>query len=248
MAVTVNGVELTDAEMEAEIPHYADAKAPVQMAMTALVLRRVLLDEAQRLGIRCENDEQAIDRLLESQVQAPVPDDAACRRYYESNPAQFTVGELIEADHILFQVTPGIYLDGLRSLAQETLDLLQTDASQFAAMARKLSNCPSGEVGGSLGQLARGDTVPEFERIVFAMAAGSMLPRLLETRFGFHIVRVNRKIEGRLQPYEAVAGSIASALAATSRDTAWRQYVKQLVGKASIKGISLEGADSPLVQ
>ena len=140
------------------------------------------------------------------------------------------VGELIEADHILFQVTPGVNLDMLRAHAKVVLDELMADPSRFAEVAREQSNCPSAAVGGSLGQLGRGDTVPEFERAVFALPAGGLLPQLLETRHGLHIVRVTRRIEGRMLAYEQVAQQIAHALSSVSRDTAWRQYLKLLVG------------------
>lgn len=248
MAVKVNDVELTDAEMAAELPLHDGAQNPVKRATTALVLRRVLLDEAARLGIVSPDPEEAIEMLLEKEVRVPTPDEQTCRRYYDQHQARFTVGELLEADHILFQVTPGVDLEALRGLAQDTLAMLIDDPSSFAEKAKALSNCPSGAVGGSLGQLARGATAPEFERAIFAMRANELLPRLLETRYGLHIVRVNRRVEGKLQPYEAVAASIAHALAAASRDTAWKQYMKLLVGRARVEGIELEGAESSLVQ
>lgn len=248
MAVIVNDVELTDAEMAEELSLHAGAENPVQRAMTSLVLRRVLLDEAARLDVIGLDHEATIEALLEKEVQVPTPDEQTCRRYYDQHQGRFTVGQLLEVDHILFQVTPQVDLDALRGLAQDTLNMLIVEPALFAEKARALSNCPSGAVGGSLGQLARGDTAPEFERAVFTMQAAGLLPRVLETRYGLHIVRVNRRIEGRLQPYEAVAASIAHALTAASRDTAWKQYVKLLVGRARIEGIELEGADSLLVQ
>src|SRR5690606_39793984 len=64
MPVIVNGVELTDAELERELPHHADADNPQRRAMTALVLRRVLLDEAQRLGLAAEDEDAAIDAQI----------------------------------------------------------------------------------------------------------------------------------------------------------------------------------------
>ncbi len=248
MTVKVNGIELTDAQMEQELPLHSAAEHPVQSAMTALVLSRVLLDEAARLGISGADDEATIEALLEQETSAPVADEATCRRYYEQHPDRYTVGQLLEVDHILFQVTPRVDLNALRSLAQDTLNQLIAEPALFAEKARALSNCPSGAVGGSLGQLTRGDTVPEFERVVFAMQENQLLPRLLETRYGLHIVRVNRRVEGRLQPYDTVASGIALALAATSRDTAWKQYLKLLVGRAHIEGMDLLGADSLLVQ
>ncbi|KMJ91413.1 peptidylprolyl isomerase [Achromobacter xylosoxidans] len=251
MPVTINGVELTDADMEQELPLHADAPNPMRAATTALVLRRVLLDEAARLGLGSESEplseDDAIGALLARQAQAPEADEAACRRYYQANPQRFIVGELIEADHILFQVTPGVNLDMLRAHASAVLADLLADPSGFAEVARRQSNCPSAAVGGNLGQLGRGDTVPEFEKAVFALPAGGLLPQVLETRHGLHIVRVTRRIEGRLLPFEQVRESIASALAAASRDTAWRQYARLLVERADVRGIDLGAAEDDRV-
>jgi peptidyl-prolyl cis-trans isomerase C len=243
MPVIVNGVELNDADLERELPRHADAGNPMRSAITALVLRRVLLDEAGRQGLDAEDEEVAIGALLASEARAPQADEPACRRFYQTHPERFMVGELIEADHILFQVTPGVNLDMLRAHAKVVLDELMADPSRFAEVAREQSNCPSAAVGGSLGQLGRGDTVPEFERAVFALPAGGLLPQLLETRHGLHIVRVTRRIEGRMLAYEQVAQQIAHALSSVSRDTAWRQYLKLLVGRASVEGIDLDDGE-----
>lgn len=247
MPVTINGVELTDADMEQELPLHADAPNPIRAATTALVLRRVLRDEAARQGLDLASEDDAIGVLLERHAPAPEADEAACRRYYQSNPQRFIVGELIEADHILFQVTPGVNLDLLRAHAGAVLADLLADPSGFAEVARRQSNCPSAAVGGNLGQLGRGDTVPEFEKAVFSLPAGGLLPQVLETRHGLHIVRVTRRIEGRLLPFEQVRESIASALAAASRDTAWRQYARLLVDRADVRGIDLGGAEDDRV-
>ncbi|WP_116522598.1 peptidylprolyl isomerase [Achromobacter insuavis] len=247
MPVTINGVELTDADMEQELPLHADAPNPMRAATTALVLRRVLLDEAARQGLDPASEDDAIGALLARHAPAPEADEAACRRYYQANPQRFIVGELIEADHILFQVTPGVNLDMLRAHASAVLADLLADPSTFAEVARRQSNCPSAAVGGNLGQLGRGDTVPEFEKAVFALPAGGLLPQVLETRHGLHVVRVTRRIEGRLLPFEQVHESIASALTAASRDTAWRQYARLLVERADVRGIDLGGAEDDRV-
>lgn len=247
MPVTINGVELTDADMEQELPLHADAPNPMRAATTALVLRRVLRDEGARQGLDLASEDDAIGVLLERHAPAPEADEAACRRYYQANPQRFIVGELIEADHILFQVTPGVNLDMLRAHASAVLADLLADPSGFAEVARRQSNCPSAAVGGNLGQLGRGDTVPEFEKAVFALPAGGLLPQVLETRHGLHIVRVTRRIEGRLLPFEQVRESIASALAAASRDTAWRQYARLLVDRADVRGIDLGAAEDDRV-
>ena len=247
MPVIVNDYELSDAEMEQELAQHQDAADPMQSAMTALVLRRVLLDEAKNLGLPGQ-DEAAIEALLAQEVVVPAPSAEECERHYQAHPGRFTVGELVEASHILFQVTPALNLDGLRKHAEIVLADVLEDPSTFAACAKANSNCPSGEVGGSLGQLSRGDTVPEFEKALFAAEAGRIIPRLVETRFGLHIIQVARKIEGKLLPLEQVAEKIADAMQSASHDHATRQYLQLLVGRSKISGINLAGADSPLVQ
>lgn len=248
MPVIVNNHELTDEEVERELDHHRDAPNPLQRATTAVVLRHVLLDEAAQLGIAGVDEEAVIAALLEQAVPTAAPERSECERHYAAHPQRFTVGELIEASHILYQVTPNVDLDSLRKRAEKTLAEVLADPAVFAERARTQSNCPSGEVGGSLGQLSRGDTVPEFEKVVFAMAPDSIFPRLLETRFGLHIVKVARRVEGRLLPFEQVEAPIANALSAARREAAWRQYLQVLVGRARIEGITLEGADTPLVQ
>ncbi|MGL6069736.1 peptidylprolyl isomerase [Craterilacuibacter sp.] len=248
MPIVVNGVELTDSEIEQALPDYQDSINPVHEATTAWVLQRVLLDEAAHQSLSLDEPEAAIEALLQQQVKVPEADAESCRRHYEQHPARFTVGEIVEADHILFQVTPDVKLDALTALAESVLSEVLADPACFTGKARALSNCSSGQLGGNLGQLSRGESVPEFERVVFAMAEGETLNRLLQTRFGLHIVRVVHKEPGRLLPFSAVEAQIAGVLHAASLDAATRQYLKRLVGEASISGFDLKGTDSPLVQ
>lgn len=248
MPVVINGVELCDADMQQELPRHEGADNPLRSATLALVLRRVLLDEAARLGVTGGNEDAVIDALLASEVQVPAPSTEECQRYYAQNPARFTVGERVSVNHILFQVTARLDLDGLRKQAEVALADVLVHPERFVDHAKALSNCPSGALGGSLGWLRRGETVPEFEQSVFGMAAGQILPRLLETRFGLHIVQVVGREVGELLAFDQVQGRIAEAMGAASRDTAWRQYVSLLVGRADVQGIDLGGADSPLVQ
>ncbi|MBI3711613.1 MAG: peptidylprolyl isomerase [Burkholderiales bacterium] len=247
MPVIVNGVELSDAEMEKELPEHQGSADPVKSAMTALVLRRVLLDRANELGLP-GSDEDKVEALLVREVVVPMPSLDECKRHYETHAQRFTVGELVEANHILFQVTPNLDLENLHKHAEVVLRDVLDDPSHFAAMAKANSNCPSGEVGGNLGQLSRGDTVPEFEKVIFAEEENRIVPRVIETRFGLHIIQIGRKLSGKLLPFDQVASKIADAMQRASHDHALRQYLQLMVGQAQISGIDLAGAETPLVQ
>lgn len=248
MGLSVNGVDITDAAIEAELPHHAQSGNPLKQAVHELVLRQLLLQEAQRLDVPGADAEARIEALLAAEISVPAPDEAACRRYYQQQIARFTSGELAEVRHILFQVTPSVPLALLRGTGEAILAELRQHPDRFAELARTYSNCPSGAVGGSLGQIARGQCVPEFEQTVFRMRAGELGTRLLETRFGLHIVQVVRRLEGQAVPFEAVQAQVADALQRQSWQRALHQYLRILAGRARIEGVELEGAATPLVQ
>ncbi len=83
---------------------------------------------------------------------------------------------------------------------------------------------------------------------MFADGPLGVLPRLVKTRFGFHIVAVDRRIEGRPLPFEIVREQIAERLAQRVQEVALRQYVRLLAGAADIRGVDLDAAPSPLLQ
>lgn len=262
MGIAVNGVEITDQEIEQELPHHQNAANPLKQSVHEVVLRTLLLQEADRLGILSETDnadgvdgvdnEARIEALLAQEVRVPEADDAACERYYRQQSQHFRSGDMVEARHILFQVTPTVPLALLRETGAAVLAELQAELpsnpERFAELAREYSNCASGALGGSLGQLTRGQTVPEFEQLMFRLAPGELAAHLLETRFGLHIVQVLRRVEGVLLPFDAVKSQIAAYLHQQAWQHALHQYLQILVGRAELVGVSLEGANSSLVQ
>jgi len=266
MGISVNDVEITDEAVERELPHHANAPSPVKSAVEALVLREVLLQAARDKVALAQEELQAleksqsedetesliedalINRLIEMEVTSPTPSNEECEIYYRKNLNQFRTGDLVEASHILFQVTPNVPLEALRAKAQEVLEQVQANPQQFKELARTYSNCTSAEVGGNLGQLSKGQTVPEFERAIFSLDSGEIAPRLVESRFGLHIVRVEHRVEGKTLPLEMIREQLAQFLTEQARTRALQQYLKILVGQADIQGVELEGADSPLMQ
>ncbi|RZI42754.1 peptidylprolyl isomerase [Herbaspirillum sp. HC18] len=248
MGISVNGIEITDSEIEKELAHHQKAENPLKETVHELVLRTLLLQEADRLGIEGPDDDERVEALFAQEVKVPEADDAACETYYRNHLDRYSSGELVEARHILFQVTPTVSLEFLRTTAESVLEELKANPERFAELAKTYSNCPSGAVGGSLGQLSRGQTVPEFEKFAFRLAEGEIGSRLLETRFGLHIVQVLRKVAGKALPFEAVKAQIAETLTQQTWHRAVHQYLQILAGKADIQGVTLEGADTPLVQ
>jgi peptidyl-prolyl cis-trans isomerase C len=73
-------------------------------------------------------------------------------------------------------------------------------------------------------------------------------PRLIHSRFGFHIIDELERREGTTPDFEAVRERVAAQLAMQSRAKALHQYMSLLAGQAKVEGVELDTADSPLVQ
>jgi len=202
-----------------------------------------------------ESDRQSIEAMLLSEVKLPEPTELECRRYYDAHRDQFVEGQALQVRHILFAVTPGVDVHALtRRAEQALLELSRKDvpAGRFEALAKELSNCPSSAQGGDLGWVSPHDCAPELANELFQQSdsRGGMgvHPRLIRTRHGLHIIEVLRRRKGTEQSFESVRPGIAQRLKAQCAASALRQYMQLLVGQADVKGLTLDGATSPLVQ
>jgi len=260
--VSVNGVAISRKAIAAETQNFpaANPGAAWYAATRALVIRQLLLEEARRLAIaaepqadadgRLETDEDALLRaLLECEVKIPRADEEMLRRFYENNRKRFVTPPLFEADHILIAARRGdaAAFAEAQDRAASLAAVLVREPERFEGLARDCSDCPSREVGGSLGQISPGDTTPEFEAALVGLTPGEISPPV-ETRYGVHLIRLVRKIDGSLLPFEAVKGRIGEYLEEHVRRQATAQYISLLIGRADISGIALDGAATPLVQ
>lgn len=261
--IKVNGVAIDRDAIAREAQNHPAEKplAAWQEAARALVIRELLLQEARRLEIsakpcsddegRRETDEEALIRqVIEQEVRTPTADEAACQRYYEQNRARFRSADLFEVRHILIAAPHDDRKARAVAAEQATriIEELRADPSRFDELAQAYSACPSGQSGGNLGQIGPGQTVPEFERALGRSPVGEVAPQPVDTRYGLHVVRVDRRIAGRDLPFELVQERIRDWLDEKVRRTALAQYLSILAGRADIAGIALASAGSPLVQ
>ena len=135
-----------------------------------------------------------------------------------------------------------------RRNAEHALVRIQQNPDQFESIAEQESACSSATMGGRLGQITQGQTSPKFEFALFQMSDGEISSTPLATEFGFHIIRIDKRLEGELLPFDAVKGQIADDLARQSWQTAFSRYGQVLAGQANIEGFEFKSADSPLVQ
>lgn len=209
-------------------------------------------DPAPVRGAISEAAAAAIESLLDQAVVRPEADEATCQRFHAANATRYAIGERVHLRHVLFAVTPGVDIDILRKRAEACLiDLrarVRGEADRFVEAAAQLSNCPSGREGGELGWLTATECAPEFAREVFGHPEVGVLPRLVRSRFGFHVVEVLEREAGTVPPYEAVQRAVRQTLERQAYATALRQYLQLLAGQARIEGVEVASAATPLVQ
>jgi peptidyl-prolyl cis-trans isomerase C len=256
--ISVNGVAISREEIARELQNHPAGKPSFawQEAARALAVRELLLQEARRKGItagpltdergRCETEEEALLRaLVATEIRVPEPDEETTRRYYQQNLHRFRSASIYEAAHILFsarqedQAGYAIACDKAKTALAE----IRRNPERFGELAKLHSDCPSGAQGGNLGQITAGQTTPEFERALFALVPGQVTEEPVPTRYGWHIIRLDRKVEGRQLPFELVAERIADYLREQVERRAAAQYIARLVSRAHITGIELAGAE-----
>jgi peptidyl-prolyl cis-trans isomerase C len=245
MSIRINEVEISDTALFAEMQYHpaATAAEAQRLAGEALAVRELLAQAALARGYGEGSD--AIDALLAEAVPVDEPDEAACRSFYETHPARFRSNDLIEAEHILLAAAPddSEAREEAKRKAEGLLEQSQADPSRFADLAREHSDCPSKAQGGNLGQITRGTTVPEFETFLFSLDEGELCPVPVPSRYGFHIVRLRHRAQGRALPFEHVQGSIADYLS----EQAWREgvhrFIADLAATAILEGVELGGTN-----
>lgn len=244
-------------------PLHAPGQRPPERELRQRACTELLRQAAQREGLLGADDaagddgviseraSQAIEQLLEQSLHLPEPGEDACRRHFDANPARFALGERVRLRHVLFAVTPGVDVRALTQRAETLLIELRCaddGGLRFAEAARRWSNCPSGQHGGELGWLGRSDCAPEFARDVFASQEIGVLPRLVHSRFGLHVVEVCAREAGVLPDWQQARPAVAQALHQQTWVSALHQYLQLLAGQSEVVGVRIAAADSPLVQ
>jgi peptidyl-prolyl cis-trans isomerase C len=153
--------------------------------------------------------QEFIDKQIAQKVVIP---EKEVKGYYDSHPESFKKPEQVRASHILIKVDPKAdesQKAAARKKAEEIRRRL-VEGEDFVSLAREFSEGPTSVKGGDLDYFGRGQMVPPFEDAAFALKIGE-LSDVVETRFGYHIIKVTAKkpetivayadIKERLQQY-----------------------------------------------
>lgn len=226
-------IKATDAEVQQGLSEMK-AQAPDQAAFTKALQDRqmteadLLTEARQRL---------TVDKLLVAEVEpkaAVAPADIEA--FYKANPQFFMQPEAVRASHILVKVEPGSADSAKQAAKAKADDLLkQVNAGgDFAALAQQHSQDGSAAGGGDLGFFPRGQMVKAFEDAAFAMKPGEP-SKLVESEFGFHIIRVTDHRTARTVPLAEVNDRIAMALRQQKQQELAQQFVQSLKAKGKVE-------------
>ena len=247
--IRINGVLLDEAAYGQELQYHQakDFESTLQKAGQALAIRQLLINELDNDSTSDEpasDEEEAIQALLDESISYQAPSEQDCQRYFENNRDRFMCAPLFQVEHILLAAPKEDFdeRDHAKEKALSIIEQLKADPGIFAALAEQFSVCPSKKTGGSLGQIGKGQTVPEFEKQLMRLPVG-LADTPIESRYGFHVVRLNKRIEGKHLEYVMVAEKINHYLTQKASQLSIQAYIQSLVEKADIEGIKIGFSD-----
>jgi peptidyl-prolyl cis-trans isomerase C len=254
-----------------ELP--ADQKAQVeQNILDQLIVQKLILEEASQLNITGDETElqkqideakeylpdadmERLEQLLRNDlaVQQTIQDlvvakidvsDEEIQGYYDERQEQFLEPEQVKASHIIVMLEADADQD-TKDAARQRIDevLVKANAGEdFAELAKEFSEGPSKDTGGDLGFFGRGQMVPEFEDAAFAMNPGD-ISDIVETQFGYHIIKVTEKKAERQIPLEEATEQIRQTLLDERTNTEVPTWIEALRANAVIEIAG--GEDAP---
>ena len=161
-----------------------------------MIAQRLFLLDAQRnlyerepafkAQLAAVKEQLLMEYAITKCIQSVRVTEEEVRAYYDAHKDDLQAEESVNASHILVDS---------EEKANSILADIRAGKISFEDAARQYSTCPSGKQGGSLGDFARGQMVPEFDQAVFALQEGE-LTGPVKTQFGYHLIQV---IERRME-------------------------------------------------
>ncbi|MFW6234149.1 MAG: peptidylprolyl isomerase [Spirochaetota bacterium] len=226
------GIAPSDEDIQAELNDIRAQFPDEDGFEEALEQQNLTLEEIER-NIA---EQFVIEEILESDVLANTGvDETSAREFYEDNPEFFETPDQVRASHILI-LTQGAS-DEERAEARETIETVLSEleaGESFEALAREYSEDGTAEEGGDLGFFGAGEMVPEFEQAAFNLDVGET-SGIVETQFGYHIVRITDRREAGTQSFEEARPQIEQFLGQEQQQNAFEEYIESLREEAEVE-------------
>jgi peptidyl-prolyl cis-trans isomerase C len=227
-------VMIPDADVEARIDQIRGQFPSEQVFQQALQQQQLTLEQL-RADAR---QEMAVTKMIQDEIAGKVAvSDEQVTTFYRENPDQFQQDARVRASHILIAF-PQDADDAAKSEARATAEgVLKEvkDGKDFEGLAREHSQDPgSAANGGDLGYFQEGEMVGPFNDAAFSLPVGATSD-LVETRFGYHIIRVADKQPARTIPLEEVRPQVEEYLEELNRQEQTEAFVNALKTKGKVE-------------
>jgi peptidyl-prolyl cis-trans isomerase C len=227
--VAKQGISLSDSEFE-EVKAELAKELPAGTTFESYMAETGTTEAEMR-------EQMAVRKMIMAKADdLAKPTDEEIQKFYDENKEGFAEKESVTASHILIKVDPADDA-AAKTAKRERIDGLRkqlVDGADFAEVAKANSDCPSASAGGDLGSFGRGQMVPEFEDAAFKQPVGSV-GEVIETQFGYHIIKVAEHNEGKAQEFAEVKVRISDILYSQKQQDAVREYVDGLRTGANIQ-------------
>ncbi len=233
-----------DAEQRAMIEKNPQAKPTilwqtVQGMVIAGLAREKGFDKRPEIKGQLEmitNNFLAFQYLQKEVISKIKVTEKEAKAYYDKNPDLFKSPEQIKARHILIQVPKESSDEEKKKLKEKAEEVLKKvkAGEDFTKLAAEFSD-DSGtkSKGGDLGSFSKGSMVPAFEQAAFALKAGEVSD-LVETEFGFHVIKVDEKKEAVSEPFPAIKEKVTKQALREKQETKVSEFVEQALKKAKV--------------
>jgi peptidyl-prolyl cis-trans isomerase SurA len=183
-------------------------------------------------------------RLVSMEVRSKIQvGESEMRDYYEANLAKYSEEESFHARHIFFRISEKAPAEEIkRSMTTALLVLAEAKSGKdFVELAKINSEDPAARKdGGDLGIFKKGDMLPELEKTILDMKSGEV-SELVVTPAGFHIIKLEERIKGKVKPFESVKTEIEDAIYRKKSEERFSQWAKELRSKASVEVKDMKG-------
>ncbi len=216
-------IQVTDEQIDVRMEEMAKSNGKTVKDLEGEMAAAGVKMEEVRKEIRLS---MGLDKLLESEMseaEKTVTDEEA-KKFYDDNIQRFSQPEQVQASHILLGTKDmdAAAKAAAKTKAEEVLKQVKA-GGDFAALAKEHSTCPSKERGGDLGYFPKEQMVPEFSNAAFAMKVGE-ISEIVESQFGYHIIKVTGRKEAVTEPFEKVKDQIVNNLKAQKRQQFWTGF------------------------
>ena len=220
-------VPVTAADIDAEVQ-----KVVMQVGGEENFKKALEAQGLTEVAFRKELEKGAKVNKLVEQACAGVPDptEDEVAAFFEAHKAEFVTPPQVLCQHILVKGTSSEAFEKIRAIRERIVK----DGADFAEEAKRNSDCPSGQEGGSLGWFGRGMMVPEFDKVAFEMKKGEVSD-IVTTQFGYHIIYKANEKGGGAQTLVDVHDQVKDLLRHEARGRAMDSFVAELRTNAKIE-------------